>query len=78
MRKEFILYDKIIRDVGFACTYNCQCNNKEYILKTKEDQMQPNLFVHELLAYQIQRFSLEYKMGSQQNRLFIIWIKILY
>ena len=41
--------------------------NKEYILKTKEDQMQPNslsLF-NELLAYQILSV-LEYKICPQQ------------
>jgi hypothetical protein len=61
--------DKIVRDAGFGGSVPIivSANNKEYVLKTKEDGMQPNslgLF-NELLAYQILSF-LKYKISPQQ------------
>lgn len=70
MRTLNIFYiDKIIRDAGFggSAPIIVSANNKEYVLKTKEDGMQPNslgLF-NELLAYQILSV-LNYKICPQQ------------
>ncbi len=70
MRYLNIFYiDKIIRDAGFGSSAPIivSANNKEYVLKTKEDGMQHNslgLF-NELLAYQILSV-LNYKICPQQ------------
>lgn len=70
MRTLNIFYiDKIIRGAGFGGSVPIivSANNKEYVLKTKEDGMQPNslgLF-NELLAYQILSV-LGYKICPQQ------------
>ena len=61
--------DKIIRDAGFGGSVPIivSANNKEYVLKTKEDGMQPNALglFNELLAYQILSV-LGYKICPQQ------------
>ncbi len=61
--------DKIIRDAGFGGSVPIivSANNKEYVLKTKEDGMQPNALglFNELLAYQILSI-LGYKICPQQ------------
>jgi len=60
---------KIVKDAGFGASVPIivQANNKEYLLKTKEDGMQPHSLgiFNELLAYQLIDY-LNYKIAPQE------------
>lgn len=67
--------DKIIRDAGFggSAPTIISANDKEYVLKTQEDSMQPKSLgiFNELLAYQLLSV-LEYKIAPQEVVFLII------
>jgi hypothetical protein len=71
MIRDIKLYfiDKIIKDVGFGASAPIivSANDKEYVLKTKEDGMQPKSLgiFNEILAYQLITF-LDYKIAPQE------------